>query len=105
MYPEIISVIELINNMLYIASAYNQIWTLRIVEINSEKEVAFVDERDNSVKMIFQNPDDRMKLAIKEITRLGWHETKQTYLSRAEEFCEGRVRLYEKECHCGDHHC
>lgn len=95
MSQEIKPVIELLNNMLFLAAAYNQIWTIRAISLNNETSIAIIEEETNKIKMLFHNPDKLMSLAIAEIEKIGWHETKQKYLA-GDAFAETRVSLIEK---------
>lgn len=97
------TVVEMINNIQFIASAYNQIWTIKIFDTPCGKEtIAFVDERSGEEKMVFHNPDEKMALLIEEIREFGWMQTKEKYLISGE-FSASRVHLCEKECHCHCH--
>ena len=76
--PTIAPVIELLNNIKFLAAAYNQMWVIK--------------------KMIIVNPDPLMQEAIDEIVRRGWFSVKEEYLLTTEpHFEEARVVLTEAE--------
>lgn len=90
-------VIEFLNNMLYLGSAYNQIWTIEPVNNSDGKpSIAIIDERNGKVKMKFCNEDDAMKEAINFIHEKGWYQARQICLPYGG-FVESRVLLTEKE--------
>lgn len=99
---EIKAIVELLNNMLFLASAYNQIWTVRVVEANGKTTVAFVDERSDEVKVLFTNPDKKMQAAIDEIISRGWFDIKSELIAETA-FSGSRVHLCEKDCTCHCH--
>lgn len=99
---DITTVVELLNNMLYLASAYNQLWTIRTVDINGSICIAFVDERSEEIKTVFFYPDEKMQAATAEIQEKGWAAVKKEYLID-NPFNEARVRLCEQECKCHCH--
>lgn len=98
------AVVELINNIQFIAAAYNQIWTIKIFDTNcGKKTIAFIDERSGEEKLVFYNPDVLMSALITEIRENGWMNVKEKYLNSTE-FSNSRLHLCEKECDCQCHH-
>lgn len=96
------TVVEMINNIQFIAAAYNQIWTIKVYDTPCGKQtIAFVDERSGEEKLVFHNPDEKMALLMGEIRESGWMQVKEKYLA-SDNFVDTRVRLCEKEytCHC-----
>lgn len=100
---EITPVIELLNNILFLASAYNQIWTIKTITINDVLGIAIVDERTDKIKMTFHNADEKMCLAAAEIQKYGWPDIKIKYLSETNTISGNRVRLCEGNCNCDCH--
>ena len=101
---ELTTVVEMINNIQFIAAAYNQIWTIKIYDTPcGKKTVAFIDERSGEEKLVFHNPDEKMALLINEIRAKGWMQVKKEYLA-SDKFSTARVHLSEKEytCNCHD---
>ncbi len=91
-------IIEFLNNIKFLASAYNQMWVIKKMKLNGEDTIAFVDDVTGLKKMIIVNPDPLMQEAIEEIVRRGWFEVKEEYLLNAEpHFEETRVILTEAE--------
>ena len=91
-------IIEFLNNIKFLASAYNQMWVIKKMKINDEDTIAFVDDVTGLKKMIIVNPDPLMQEAINEIVRRGWFSVKEEYLLNAEpHFEEARVILTEAE--------
>ena len=91
-------IIEFLNNIKFLASAYNQMWVIKKMKINGEDTIAFVDDVTGLKKMIIVNPDPLMQEAIEEIVRRGWFSVKEEYLLNAEpHFEETRVILTEAE--------
>lgn len=91
-------IIEFLNNVKFLASAYNQIWVIKKIKINDEYTIAFVDDRTGEKKMVLVNPDALMQQAIDEIVARGWYEVKEDYLLTTEKyFDEARVILTEAE--------
>ena len=91
-------IIEFLNNIKFLASAYNQMWVIKKMKLNGEDTIAFVDDVTGLKKMIIVNPDPLMQEAIEEIVRRGWFEVKEEYLLNAEpHFEEARVILTEAE--------
>ena len=91
-------IVEFLNNIKFLASAYNQIWTIKKTKVNDEYTIAFVDEVSGAKKMILVNPDPLMEKAIDEIVEKGWFTVKEEYLLNPEpHFEEARVILTEAE--------
>ena len=91
-------IIEFLNNIKFLASAYNQMWVIKKMKLNDEDTIAFVDDVTGLKKMIIVNPDPLMQEAINEIVRRGWFSVKEEYLLNAEpHFEEARVILTEAE--------
>ena len=95
---DITPIIEFLNNIKFLASAYNQMWVIRKTKLNDEYTIAFVDDRTGEKKMILVNPDPLMQQAIDEIVSRGWFTVKEDYLLTNERyFDESRVVLAESE--------
>ena len=91
-------IIEFLNNIKFLASAYNQMWVIKKMRLNDEDTIAFVDDVTGLKKMIIVNPDPLMQEAIDEIVRRDWFSVKEEYLLNAEpHFEETRVILTEAE--------
>lgn len=91
-------IIEFLNNIKFLAAAYNQMWVIKKTKINDEYTIAFVDDRTGEKKMILVNPDSLMQQAIDEIVANGWFSVKEDYLLTNESyFDESRVILAENE--------
>ena len=91
-------IIEFLNNVKFLAAAYNQMWVIKKMKLNDEDTIAFVDDVTGLKKMIIVNPDPLMQEAIDEIVRRGWFSVKEEYLLNAEpHFEEARVILTEAE--------
>ena len=91
-------IIEFLNNIKFLASAYNQMWVIKKMKLNGEDTIAFVDDVTGLKKMILVNPDPLMQEAIEEIVRRGWFSVKEEYLLNAEpHFEQSRVILTEAE--------
>ena len=91
-------IVEFLNNIKFLASAYNQIWTIKKTNFNGEDTIRFVDDVTGQTKMILVNPDPLMQRAIDEIVAKGWFEVKEEYLLNPEpHFEEARVILTEAE--------
>ena len=91
-------IIEFLNNIKYLASAYNQMWVIKKMKYDGEDTIAFVDDVTGLKKMILVNPDPLMQEAIDEIVRRGWFSVKEEYLLNTEpHFEETRVILTEAE--------
>ena len=91
-------IIEFLNNIKFLASAYNQMWVTKKMKYDGEDTIAFVDDVTGLKKMIIVNPDPLMQEAIDEIVRRGWFSVKEEYLLNTEShFEEARVILTEAE--------
>ena len=91
-------IIEFLNNIKFLASAYNQMWVIKKMKLNDEDTIAFVDDVTGLKKMIIVNPDPLMQEAIDEIVKNGWFTVKEEYLLNADpHFEETRVILTEAE--------
>ena len=91
-------IIEFLNNIKFLAAAYNQMWVIKKMKLNGEYTIAFVDDRTSETKMILVNPDTLMQQAIDEIVAKGWFSVKEDYLLTNERyFDESRVVLAENE--------
>ena len=91
-------IVEFLNNIKFLASAYNQMWVIKKMKLNGEDTIAFVDDVTGDKKMILVNPDPLMQQAIDEIVAKGWFEVKEEYLLNPEpHFEEARVILTEAE--------
>ena len=91
-------IVEFLNNIKFLASAYNQIWTIKKTNFNGEDTIRFVDDVTGQTKMILVNPDPLMQRAIDEIIEKGWFDVKEEYLINTDpHFEETRVVLTEVE--------
>ena len=91
-------IIEFLNNIKFLAAAYNQTWVIKKMVLNGENTIAFVDDVTGDKKMILVNPDPLMEKAIDEIVEKGWFTVKEEYLLNADpHFEESRVILTEAE--------
>ena len=91
-------IIEFLNNVKFLAAAYNQMWVIKKMHLNGEYTIAFVDDVTGLTKMILVNPDPLMQEAIEEIVKRGWFAVKEEYLLNTEpHFEEARVILTEVE--------
>ena len=91
-------IIEFLNNIKFLASAYNQMWVIKKMTLNGEDTIRFVDDVTGQTKMILVNPDPLMQEAIDEIVKRGWFSVKEEYLLNADpHFEETRVVLTEAE--------
>ena len=91
-------IIEFLNNIKFLASAYNQMWVIKKMKYDGEDTIAFVDDVTGLKKMIIVNPDPLMQEAIDEIVKNGWFTVKEEYLLNADpHFEETRVILTEAE--------
>ena len=96
--PTIAPVIELLNNIKFLAAAYYQMWVIKKMKYDGEDSIAFVDDVTGLKKMIIVNPDPLMQEAIEEIVRRGWFSVKEEYLLTTEShFEEARVVLTEAD--------
>ena len=91
-------IIEFLNNIKFLAAAYNQMWVIKKMKYDGEDTIAFVDDVTGLKKMILVNPDPLMQQAIDEIVSRGWFTVKEEYLLNTEpHFEETRVILTEAE--------
>ena len=91
-------IIEFLNNIKFLAAAYNQMWVIKKMKYDGEDTIAFVDDVTGLKKMILVNPDPLMQQAIDEIVSRGWFTVKEEYLLNTEpHFEEARVILTEAE--------
>ena len=91
-------IIEFLNNIKFLAAAYNQMWVIKKMKYDGEDTIAFVDDVTGLKKMIIVNPDPLMQEAIDEIVRRGWFSVKEEYLLNTDpHFEEARVILTEAE--------
>ena len=91
-------IVEFLNNIKFLASAYNQIWTIRKTKFEGETTIAFVDDATNQKKMVIINPDPLMEKTIDEIVEKGWFSVKEEYLLNTDpHFEDTRVILTEVE--------
>ena len=91
-------IIEFLNNIKFLAAAYNQMWVIKKMMLNGEYTIAFVDDVTGDKKMILVNPDPLMQQAIDEIVAHGWFAVKEEHLLTTEpHFEEARVILTEAE--------
>ena len=91
-------IIEFLNNVKFLAAAYNQMWVIKKMKLNDEYTIAFVDDVTGEKKMILVNPDPLMDKAIDEIVAKGWFTVKEEHLLTTEpHFEEARVILTEAE--------
>lgn len=95
---DITPIIEFLNNIKFLAAAYNQMWAIKKAKVGDEYTIAFVDDRTGEKKMILVNPDTLMQQAIDEIVARGWFTVKEDYLLTNERyFDEARVVLAESD--------
>ena len=87
-------IIEFLNNIKFLAAAYNQMWKIKKAEIEGKHTIAFVDDVTNDYKMVLVNPDPLMEKAIDEIIERGWFAVKEEHLLDNEAL-EPRVILTE----------
>ena len=91
-------IIEFLNNVKFLAAAYNQMWKIKKMKLNGEYTIAFVDDVTGDTKMILVNPDPLMEKAIDEIVANGWFAVKEEHLLNTEpHFEDSRVILTEVE--------
>ena len=91
-------IVEFLNNVKFLAAAYNQMWVIKKMKLNDEYTIAFVDDVTGEKKMILVNPDPLMQEAIDEIVVKGWFTVKEEHLLTTEpHFEEARVILTEAE--------
>ena len=91
-------IIEFLNNIKFLASAYNQMWVIKKLHLNGADTICFVDDVTGQTKMVLVNPDPLMQQAIDEIVEKGWFAVKEEHLLTTEpHFNENRVILTEAE--------
>lgn len=91
-------IIEFLNNVKFLAAAYNQMWKIKKTKVDGEYTIAFVDDVTGEKKMIIVNPDPLMEKAIDEIVANGWFAVKEEHLLNTEpHFEDSRVILTEVE--------
>ena len=91
-------IVEFLNNIKYLAAAYNQMWVIRKMVLNGKNTIAFVDDTTGEYKMVLVNPDPLMEKAIDEIISRGWFAVKEEHLLTTDShFNESRVVLTEAE--------
>jgi hypothetical protein len=91
-------IVEFLNNIKFLAAAYNQMWVIKKMKYDGEDTIAFVDDVTGLKKMIIVNPDPLMQEAIDEIVRRGWFTVKEEYLLNTDpHFEDTRVVLTEVE--------
>jgi hypothetical protein len=91
-------IVEFLNNIKFLAAAYNQMWVIKKMKYDGEDTIAFVDDVTGLKKMIIVNPDPLMQEAIDEIIRRGWFTVKEEYLLNTDpHFEDTRVVLTEVE--------
>lgn len=89
-------IIEFLNNIKFLAAAYNQMWKIKKMNLNGKHTIAFVDDVTDEFKMVLINPDPLMEKAIDEIIEKGWFVVKEEHLINNEDH-EPRVILTETE--------
>ena len=89
-------IIEFLNNVKFLAAAYNQMWKIEKKTYGTQPTIAFVDDVTGIVKMVLVNPDPLMEKAIDEIIEKGWFAVKEEHLLDNEDH-EPRVILTEAE--------
>ena len=89
-------IIEFLNNIKFLAAAYNQMWRIKKAMIGTNETIAFVDDVTGAYKMVLVNPDPLMKKAIDEIIEKGWFTVKEEHLLDNEDH-EPRVILTEAD--------
>lgn len=87
-------IVEFLNNIKFLAAAYNQMWVIRKKKYNGNDTIAFVDDVTGLTKMVLVNPDPLMEKTIDEIVERGWFAVKEEHLLSGD-FNESRVVLTE----------
>lgn len=87
-------IVEFLNNIKFLAAAYNQMWRIKKATIGTNETIAFVDDVTGAYKMVLVNPDPLMEKAIDEIIERGWFAVKEEHLIDNEDH-EPRVLLTE----------
>ena len=91
-------IVEFLNNIKYLAAAYNQMWVIKKLHLNGTDTICFVDDVTGQTKMVLVNPDPLMEKAIDEIVSRGWFAVKEEHLLTTDpHFNESRVILTEAE--------
>ena len=91
-------IVEFLNNIKYLAAAYNQMWVIKKKRYDNNDTIAFVDDVSGLTKMVLVNPDPLMQQAIDEIVSRGWFAVKEEHLLTTDpHFNESRVILTEVE--------
>ena len=91
-------IVEFLNNIKYLAAAYNQMWVIKKKRYDDNDTIAFVDDITGLTKMVLVNPDPLMEKAIDEIISRGWFAVKEEHLLTTDShFNESRVVLTEAE--------
>ena len=91
-------IVEFLNNIKFLAAAYNQMWVIKKMTLNDEPTIAFVDDVTGQKKMIIVNPDPLMQEAIDEIVAKGWFTVKGEHLLNTDpHFEDARVILTEAD--------
>ena len=91
-------IVEFLNNIKYLAAAYNQMWVIKKKRYDDNDTIAFVDDITGLTKMVLVNPDPLMEKAIDEIISRGWFAVKEEHLLTTDpHFNESRVVLTEAE--------
>jgi len=95
----LVPVIEMLHNVVYIAAAYNQIWTIKAFDTPCGKHtIALVDERTGEEKLVFHNPDEKMAELVEEVRTQGWDVIRRKYLDNPNNFDNMRVHLCDGCC-------
>ena len=91
-------IVEFLNNIKFLAAAYNQMWVIKKKKYDDNYTIAFVDDVTGLTKMVLVNPDPLMEKAIDEIIEKGWFAVKEEHLLTTDpHFNESRVVLTEAE--------
>ena len=91
-------IVEFLNNIKFLAAAYNQMWVIKKVKFEGVNTIAFMDDITNEYKMVLVNPDPLMQQAIDEIISKGWFKVKEEHLLNTDpHFEDTRVILTEAE--------
>ena len=91
-------IVEFLNNIKFLAAAYNQMWVIKKKKYDDNYTIAFVDDVTGLTKMVLVNPDPLMEKAIDEIVEKGWFAVKEEHLLTTNpHFNESRVVLVEAD--------
>lgn len=91
-------IVEFLNNIKFLAAAYNQMWVIKKVKFEGVNTIAFMDDITNEYKMVLVNPDPLMQQAIDEIISKGWFRVKEEHLLNTDShFEDARVILTEAD--------